>query len=226
MEYGVLRDAADSHSHILYGVDDGIRTSDEALRAISMEEALGVKEIWCTPHIMEDIPNTTESLKSRFAELKGAYNGKINLYLAAEYMIDTLFDERVEKNDLLTMKRETVLVETSIWTPPMDMTRKLDLLRRNGYNPLLAHPERYFYMGKADYIRLHAMCIGFQLNLPSLAGYYGKDIREKAAWLLKNGMSIAYGTDCHRADSLPRLFSERFLSKDEAERLVDISIRI
>lgn len=225
MEAGVLRGASDSHSHILFGVDDGIRTSDEALRAISTEEALDVSEIWCTPHIMEDIPNTTESLKARFAELKRSYNGKIKLYLAAEYMIDTLFDERAEKDDLLTMKRGNVLVETSIWTPPMDMTRKLDMLRRNGYNPLLAHPERYFYMGKADYIRLHGMYIRFQLNLPSLAGYYGEDIREKAAWLLKNGMYVAFGTDCHRADSLPGLFSDRFLSKGEAERLVEISMR-
>lgn len=223
MDAGVLRGGSDSHSHILFGVDDGIRTSEESLRAISMEEAVGVNEIWCTPHIMEDIPNTTEDLKTRFRELKSSYGGKIHLYLAAEYMIDTLFDERLEKDDLLTMKGDTVLVETSVWTPPMDMKRKLDMLRRNGYKPLLAHPERYFYMGKTDYIRLRDMFIGFQLNLPSLAGYYGRDIREKAAWLLKNGMYIAFGTDCHRADSLPGLFSEKFLSKDQAERLVDIS---
>ena len=226
METGVLHGACDSHSHILFGVDDGIRTLEESLRAVSMEEAMGVKEIWCTPHIMEDIPNTTENLKARFVELGSAYTGKIHLYLAAEYMIDTLFDERVEKDDLMTMKGDTVLVETSIWAPPIDMIRKLDALRRKGYNPLLAHPERYFYMGKADYKRLRDMYISFQLNIPSLAGYYGKDISEKAAWLLKNRMYSAFGTDCHRASSLPGLFSEKFLSKDEAEGLIDISMRI
>ena len=48
MDAGVLRGGSDSHSHILFGVDDGIRTSEESLRAISMEEAVGVNEIWCS----------------------------------------------------------------------------------------------------------------------------------------------------------------------------------
>lgn len=226
METGTLKGACDSHSHILFGVDDGIRTLDESIRAISMEEVLGVRDIWCTPHIMEDIPNTTEGLRMRFGELLMAYSGKIRLHLAAEYMIDTLFDELVAKDDLLVMKGDAVLVETSVWAPPLDMTNKLEWLRRRGYNPLLAHPERYFYMGKADYRRLHSMRIGFQLNLPSLAGYYGRDIREKSSWLLKNGMYTAFGTDCHRAALLPALFAEKFLTKDNAERLIDISTRI
>ena len=225
METGLLRGACDSHSHILFDVDDGIRTLDESLRAISMEEALGVREIWCTPHIMEDIPNTTVSLETRFTELVNAYSGNISLHLAAEYMIDTLFDKRQENDDLLVMKGDALLVETSVWAPPLDMTRKLEGLRNLGYNPLLAHPERYFYMGKTEYRRLHDMNIGFQLNLPSLAGYYGRDIRDKAAWLLRNRMYTAFGTDCHRASSLPGLFAEKFLSKDDAEKLIDISTR-
>ena len=222
METGVLHGASDCHSHILFDVDDGIRTLAESLNAISMEEALGVREIWCTPHIMEDIPNTTAGLEARFAELVNAYVGKINLHLAAEYMIDMLFDERQEKDDLLVMKGDTLLVETSVWAPPLDMTRKLEGLRRLGYNPLLAHPERYFYMGKTDYTRFHSMGIAFQLNLPSLAGYYGRDVKEKALWLLGHGMYTAFGTDCHRASSLPGLFAERFLSKYEAQQLKDI----
>ena len=226
MEAGLLHGACDSHSHILFDVDDGIRTLDESLRAISMEEALGVREIWCTPHIMEDIPNTTVSLETRFTELVNAYSGNISLHLAAEYMIDTLFDKRQENDDLLVMKGDALLVETSVWAPPLDMTRKLEGLRNLGYNPLLAHPERYFYMGKTEYRRLHDMNIGFQLNLPSLAGYYGRDIRDKAAWLLRNRMYTAFGTDCHRASSLPGLFAEKFLSKDDAEKLIDISTRI
>ena len=66
------------------------------------------------------------------------------------------------------------------------------------------------------------MGIAFQLNLPSLAGYYGRDVKEKALWLLGHGMYTAFGTDCHRASSLPGLFAERFLSKYEAQQLKDI----
>ncbi len=85
---GILSGAADHHSHILPGVDDGVETMDEALRILATYEKLGIKELWLTPHIMEDIPNTPEKLKARFAQLLAAYKGNIALHLAAEYMID------------------------------------------------------------------------------------------------------------------------------------------
>ena len=85
---GILQGATDHHSHILPGVDDGVETMDEALRILATYEAAGVKTLWLTPHIMEDIPNTPQKLEARFLELKAAYTGKIVLHLAAEYMID------------------------------------------------------------------------------------------------------------------------------------------
>ena len=85
---GTLTGAVDHHSHILPRVDDGVETMDEALRILATYEELGIKELWLTPHIMEDIPNTPEKLKARFAELKATYTGNITLNLAAEYMID------------------------------------------------------------------------------------------------------------------------------------------
>ena len=85
---GILQGAVDHHSHILPGVDDGVETMAEALRILAIYEALGIKELWLTPHIMEDIPNSPLKLQARFEELKAAYTGNITLHLAAEYMID------------------------------------------------------------------------------------------------------------------------------------------
>lgn len=100
---GILRGATDHHSHILPGVDDGVESMDEALRILATYEAAGVKELWLTPHIMEDIPNTPGKLLTRFAELQAAYTGCITLHLAAEYMIDnhlcSLLNELTEGNN-------------------------------------------------------------------------------------------------------------------------------
>ena len=63
---GVLQGAADRHTHILFGVDDGIRTLEDALAVLAVEEAAGISDVWCTPHVMEDMPNTTKVLKERF----------------------------------------------------------------------------------------------------------------------------------------------------------------
>ena len=58
----------DWHSHLLPGVDDGVKTIDTSLSILARYEELGVRRVWLTPHIMEDIPNTTESLRQRFDE--------------------------------------------------------------------------------------------------------------------------------------------------------------
>ena len=83
----LLRGGIDNHSHLLYGVDDGVRTLDESLSILSRMEEAGLRRLWLTPHIMEDVPNTTEGLRERFERLKGEeYKGGIELRLAAEYM--------------------------------------------------------------------------------------------------------------------------------------------
>ena len=70
---GIFEGFTDWHSHILPGVDDGVRTVEEALEILRLYEELGVKAVWLTPHIMEDIPNTTAHLRERFAELQATY---------------------------------------------------------------------------------------------------------------------------------------------------------
>lgn len=192
--------ATDCHSHILPGVDDGVSDMETSLSILGAYEKLQIKEVWCTPHIMEDIPNTTEDLKARFAELKAAYHGPVQLNLAAEYMMDGLFLERLEKDDLLTHGHEgnALLVETSYYTPPMDLHDILDSIIRKGYYPILAHPERYLYMKISDYAPLKKKGLRFQLNVASLSGAYGGDAVKKAHYLLKEGAYNYFGSDIHR----------------------------
>ena len=100
---GIFKNFTDCHSHILPGVDDGVQTMEEALEILRLYEELGIKSVWLTPHIMEDMPNTTLHLRERYAELQATYSGPIKLHLASENMLDNLFEERLEKNDLLPL---------------------------------------------------------------------------------------------------------------------------
>lgn len=95
---GILQGAVDHHSHILPGVDDGVETMEEALRILSRYEKIGIKSVWLTPHIMEDVSNTPEKLIARFEKLKAAYKGSIELNLAAEYMIDNNLHKLLQNN--------------------------------------------------------------------------------------------------------------------------------
>ena len=195
----LLTHFTDYHSHILPSVDDGVKKMEVSLKVLERYEQLGIAEVWCTPHIMEDIPNTTTALKARFAELCEAYQGPIKLHLAAEYMMDALFEERLHQGDLLPLGDEgnRLLVETSYFTPPMDMDTILNQIKQKGYYPVLAHPERYVYMGKDRYTALKNKGILFQLNLSSLGGAYGSEAKDKAHWILKQNYYDLVGSDLH-----------------------------
>ena len=197
----------DWHCHILPGVDDGVRTMDESLQILAEYERIGIVEVWFTPHIMEDIPNTTEGLRTRFAELKALYTGNVTLHLAAENMLDPLFDQRLAAGDVLPIGENGnhLLVETSYFNPPMDLHGMLERIKQKGYYPVLAHPERYVYMDEKDYRGLISQGIRLQLNLLSLVGMYGDEARKKSRWLLKNGYYTLAATDLHRIAMLGKL---------------------
>lgn len=208
---GFFRGFVDWHCHILPGVDDGVQTMDEALHILAAYERLGIREVWLTPHIMEDIPNPTARLRERFAELLAAYKGNVVLNLAAENMLDKLFEERLEQDDLLPLGKDGrhLLVETSYFNPPMGLDDILRRIQAKGYYPLLAHPERYIYMEENDYARLKSMHIKFQLNLFSLMDLYGKEARKRAKELQSKGMYDYIGTDLHRIAVLNNLLEKR-----------------
>ena len=203
-ESGFFRGFTDWHCHILPGVDDGVQTMDEALQILAEYERLGVKEVWFTPHIMEDMPNTPQHLRERFAELQAAYQGKVTLNLASENMLDNLFEERLNKNDLLPIGKDgrRLLVETSYFNPPMGLQNILLRIKAKGYIPILAHPERYQYMGESDYQQMKSMNVLFQLNQFSLLGLYGKEVQKQAKLLKKQGMYEYIGTDLHHIKTL------------------------
>ena len=205
-ESGFFRGFTDWHCHILPDVDDGVQTMDEALQILGEYQRLGVKEVWLTPHIMEDMPNTTQHLRARFVELQSAYQGNIALNLASENMLDNLFEERLNKNDLLPIGKagKHLLVETSYFNPPMDLQNILLRIKAKGYYPILAHPERYLYMNESDYQQLKSINVQFQLNQFSLLCLYGKEVKKKALMLQKLRMYDYTGTDLHRLNTLNR----------------------
>lgn len=199
---GILRGFTDWHSHILPGVDDGIPELSDSLDVLGFYESVGVKDVWLTPHIMEDCPNTTSLLKERFSRLQESWTGDVRLHLASENMLDGLFEERLAADDILPIGVEGkhLLVETSYFSPPMGLDRILKSILSSGYFPVLAHPERYCYMEERDYHKYKEMGILFQTNMTSLVGGYGVTVRKKSEWLLKNGMVDLLGSDLHRLD--------------------------
>ena len=219
-EIGFLNGAVDYHCHILPGVDDGVRNLDKSLTALSYYEEAGVTEVWLTPHIMEDYPNSTCQLRQGFNKLCAAYNGPIIMHLASENMLDSTFEQRFHDDDLLTMGQGThLLVETSYFNPPIQLYQTLNEISRRGLFPVLAHPERYLYMTLKDYDRLKDMGVKFQLSIMSLAGVYGDGAATKARHLLLEGKYDFYGSDLHRLSVFRKALSAKVLTGKDVNAL-------
>ena len=57
VDSGILQGMTDIHSHVLPGVDDGSPDIPTSLELLEWMEALGIRKVWCTPHVMEDYQN-------------------------------------------------------------------------------------------------------------------------------------------------------------------------
>ena len=195
----------DMHSHLLPGIDDGSPDCDTSLKLIQGLLNLGYKQLITTPHIMADIyPNDPETIQNAHNELK-ALQLTQPVRAAAEYFIDDYFDRLLIHNvPLLTIKDNWVLVEFSFVGAPVNLKEKLFELQIKGYQPILAHPERYIYFltNKKWYDELKDIGCFFQLNILSLTNYYGKVTSELARYLIKKNYINLLGTDLHHARHL------------------------
>ena len=195
---------ADMHSHFIPGIDDGAKTLEDSLTLIRAMKAMGYRTIITTPHIMIDYyPNTSETILAGLQTVQQAIKDQgieISIKAAAEYYIDEYFVSLLDKNEpLLTIVDNQVLVEFSmLYEPPMlfDVIFKLQAA---GYKPIIAHPERYlfFHQNTAKYRELKDKGCLLQLNMLSIAGYYGQNIKIVADDLLQRGLYDYCGSDMH-----------------------------
>ncbi|WP_103068518.1 tyrosine-protein phosphatase [Aquimarina sediminis] len=199
----------DIHSHLLAGIDDGVKTIYQSAYILEQFENLGIKKIITTPHIMQDVwPNTSKTITNKLKELKEILPplgiSHIEVQASAEYMMDDLLFNRLKNNDILPLHQNYILVEMSTFSPPLNLTEILFEIKLAGYTPILAHPERYsFYRNDLKkFDKLKDSGFLFQLNLLSLSGYYGEDIKSFAKKLVDLDYIDFTGTDIHNYHQL------------------------
>ena len=216
-----FRGAVDVHCHLLPGVDDGFSTTEKSLHALKKLEERGVKKMILTPHFMKEYPdNDRESIKAKFGVFKAeaAKVCGIELRIGGEYMLDACFMDRY-KEGFLTLADKQVLCETSYLMYEPGITEMIYDIMCDEYQPIIAHPERYEYAVKDNYLRWKDKRYKFQLNLLSLAGAYGRPAMVKAHYLLKEEMYDYVGSDMHGLGNFERFLPEIRLTKKNMERL-------
>ena len=200
------------HSHLLPGIDDGSQDMATSLQLIRGMSELGYTKLVTTPHIMWDMyKNTPEVISNKLDLLRAAVQAEglnIEINAAAEYFLDDHVAGLLKNNEpLLAVSGKMVLVEFSLAQPSMSLKDILFEMQMQGYQPIIAHPERYIYLerNKDFYEELKDIGCLFQLNLLSLISYYGKSVQELALYLIKKGYYDLVGTDLHNYRHLEAL---------------------
>jgi|26BtaG_2_1085354.scaffolds.fasta_scaffold00002_213 protein-tyrosine phosphatase len=203
-----LEGLTDMHCHILPGIDDGAKNEAIALEMLGLYTDLGYKGVIATPHIMEGYYNNTaagikETLKDLESVMSENGYGDFHITAASEYMLDEGFDKLSEQKDLLTIKGNKVLVEMSYLQKSVFVDTQIFDLQQQGFEPILAHPERYPYLANMEQIlkfKEHGCLL--QLNLLALNNHYGAQAGKQALTLLSNGKYDFLGTDAHHPEHL------------------------
>ena len=216
--------ACDIHSHLLPGVDDGFQSFEATMKGLAFMKQLGYTKVKMTPHFMKDYrENTRESIQAKYNAFldRAGSDIPVELSLGGEYMLDSQFMERFEEGFLtLDQGQSLVLCETSYIMADPNAREMLYRVMLQGYQPIIAHPERYNYASMATYKRWKERDYLLQLNLLSLGGAYGAVAEAKAHALLKEGMYDYVGSDLHRLNNVEQIVASVRLSTKEKDQLL------
>lgn len=204
----------DMHSHILPGIDDGAPDIETSLVLVRGLYDLGIRTCIATPHIIGDLyRNSDETIEPALAALQQACKAAglpMQVSAAAEYMLDDYFMELLQHpQKLRTLHKNILLTELPYISHPVNLPEMLFHIITGGYQPVLAHPERYLYFHHdfEQYKWLKDQGFILQVNFLSLTGYYGKQVARAAKYILDKGLAGLVGTDLHHGRHLGALQS-------------------
>lgn len=219
----------DMHSHLIPGIDDGAQEMNQTLAMLTKFQELGYKKVITTPHIMSDsFPNSRDTIYpglDKVREEAQKIGLSIEIEAAAEYYFDETLMAKIKAKDILSFGYDYVLVEFAFHSPPQFLEQLFFELQSRGYRPIVAHFERYmYYLGSIEKaIEWREKDINIQVNLNSLSGHYGPDIKKQAERLIDAEEVDFVGTDCHRIEHLMLL--ERNLTSPYIHKLGDMQLK-
>ena len=195
----------DCHCHILPGLDDGATCVAESAILARHQVKWGFRKAVCTSHRVRKYPNTPDDVRMACDLLREELSKQgiaLELEPSMEYrLIPETWPETLEKGWLLPWEGNHILLELPIRNaskigdivPEDEIKRLLDM----GYQPVLAHPERYLYLDMERYLSLKEAGALFQRNIGAIEGLYGEAVSVRAEALLSEGMYDQLGSDLH-----------------------------
>lgn len=195
----------DIHSHIIPEIDDGSKDMDMSMEMAKLYVENGITKVIATPHYIKkssmssEYKDNLEKIKLLRQELKKK-NIDLEVYLGNEVYISNNILEDLKNEKITTLnKSRYILIEFPMMDIPISAEEIFYEIQIEGYIPILAHPERNYKVIEDPNILYNFIKKGclVQMNIPSLEGKYGKDIKTTAERLVSCDMIHFIGADSH-----------------------------
>jgi protein-tyrosine phosphatase len=214
----------DIHAHILPAVDDGSYSLEESLRMIKMAQDGGVNTIVATPHC--NIPGSFKNfvsaeLEERFLRLKQAVKDaglSVKILRGMEVFATGQTVKHLEAGNVWTLNDTGyVLMEFAFDEDPEFCMMILEDCYDAGFIPVIAHPERYYFVQRDPRIIFdwYVEGYGIQINKGSILGRFGRTSFETARLLLQHGLVSCVASDAHSSHQrTPHMYeAKKFLDE-------------
>ena len=195
------------HTHVLPGIDDGSENLDMSLAMLALAAESGVDTLVATPHgnipgeyenyVDEDLAALWDTLNREkdYAEIP------IRLCRGMEVFATQELPKLLQEGRVWTLNDTAYfLTEFSFDEDPDFCWKILRQCEELGYRPIIAHPERYFFL-QGDPQLAYELCIagyGLQVNKGSLLGRFGPEPQRTARRLMDHGLVACVASDAHR----------------------------
>lgn len=196
----------DFHNHLIPGVDDGAKTIEDSIAALNTMREQNILKVVATPHLRASLVRQMRGGNRYFEAVEEAWtqlvtagaNSGVAVYRGFEILLDMPSIDAT--NPLLRLAGSNfILVEFPFLSIPPHSDDALFSIKIQGFDPIVAHPERYRDLqenpaGARDWVRVGAY---LQANAGSFIGQYGR-AAERTVWtLLELGLLSYVCSDFH-----------------------------
>lgn len=196
----------DFHTHILPGMDDGSKSSEESLSLLRMESEQKIQRVILTPHFYADkesLPHFLERRDRSVQRLKGAaegVEGLPELSVGAEVRMFEGIGNAEFLPELVISGTKCILLEMPM--PPWSegLLKELDRIRyKRNLVPVMAHIDRYITPFRTGGIPETFAKLPVLVQA-SGSFFINRRTRNLALKLLRENKIHLLGSDCHNLD--------------------------
>ena len=205
----------DIHCHLLPGLDDGVKTEEEAIECLRIAEEDGIRTLVMTPHISEGVYDVSaDAIRAAAAKLReraGQEGIDIDIRIGSDNHLSADFIQKLQEGKILSLNEtgKYILMELPKQIVPGRVHELLFRMRLAGYWPVLTHPERNHFL-RTDLSFLMGLvrmgCL-VQVTAASVEGEFGEEAEAASLVMLRRRMVHVIASDAHSKNSRPPVLS-------------------